>query len=134
MANKKVEVCIDLGSLYDSYYESGVAAQLMYGSIVEVVANKERERYYDMYNSHDQVCCMDGEVHEVVDVSEDGEYIEFVDNNGESDEPVYFRLAFKEAQIALSDYDLQEIEKQYKISLGEKEKPKAKAKADRDDR
>ena len=58
------------------------------------------EEYYDLYNTNDELCCLDGE--EVLIIKDDGTDLTFVNQNGLKD--VEFRLTLTEFLTASFRY------------------------------
>lgn len=85
MISKKV--CISVQALYEAFGEN-----LRLNTITT-----EDDGYYDLYNEHGELACMDGE--EVSITQEGSDLTSFVNNNGEYS--VYFALTHKEAIIAV---------------------------------
>lgn len=82
-------VCISVQNLYETFGDN-----LRLNTI-----STEDDGYFDLYNEHGELACMDGEE---VNITETGDtYISFVNNNGEYS--VYFALTHEEAKIAIID-------------------------------
>lgn len=83
----KNTVCISVQALYEIFGEN-----LRLNTI-----STEDDGFYDLYNEHGELACMDGEE---VSITEKGDtYISFVNNSGEYS--VYFALSHEEAKIAI---------------------------------
>lgn len=85
--NINTTVCISVQALYEAFGEN-----LQLNTIAA-----EDDGYYDLYNEHGELACMDGEE---VSITQTGDvYISFVNSNGEYS--VYFGLTHEEAKIAI---------------------------------
>lgn len=87
-------VCISVENLYNMY-----GKDLYLNTIATEHSNSCT--YYDLYNEHGELACLDGE--EVNVVQKGNGLISFVNCNGEYD--VYFALTLKEAEKAIIGYN-----------------------------
>ena len=84
------EFCLSIKSLYDK------TGSLTYGEIIPDFEDGKMQ-YYDLYNEHGDLACLDGETCVVESVGADT--IMFVNNHGERS--ARFKLTFAEADIAI---------------------------------
>lgn len=103
------KVCVSTQALYEQFGE-----RLSHGHISP--EKGEGCIYYDMYNSEDNVCCMDGEVNRVESIN--GDNVVFVNEDGE--EPIRFTLSTEEVKVAVfqayqRENDIADIAKKHEI-------------------
>lgn len=92
--NKGMNVTVSCNELYEK-----IQAGLLYNITIKAQYDKKEDSaYFDLYNEHNELACMDGETCEIVNIDQNG-FVTLKNADGESEK--LFTLSPYEAAIGL---------------------------------
>lgn len=95
-----VRVCVSVKALFDCFIEeeySNGCLEISNGYIEKF--SEGRQTYYDLYNNHGELACMDGEIVLISSINKQRDTVTLINNNGEY--PITFELYAEEIEEAL---------------------------------